>query len=76
MNQGQEQFYDFIVERVQDEYKEDVKILMRENFKRQADGTFTREYMAETQTGLMKMLKPEAIDEVKEAMAHFASQMK
>jgi len=75
MDSGQEQFLGFIVERVKDEHKEEVRQLMQENFKRQADGTFTREYMVETQSTLMGMLKPEAVEEVKAAMAHFASQM-
>ena len=76
MNPGQERFYNFIVERVKDEYKEDTKTLMQENFRKQADGTFTREDMTETQKKLMQMLRPETVEEVKTAMAHFASQMK
>jgi len=76
MNPGQNNFFNFIVERVNDEHKEDVKTLMQENFKKQVDGTFTREYMMETQAKLMRMVKPEAVEEVKTAMAHFSSQMK
>lgn len=76
MNPGQEQFYNFILERVHEEHKDTVKELMGENFKKQADGAFTREDMLKTQETLMKMLKPEARDEVMTAMAHFASQMK
>ncbi|MCL2461353.1 MAG: hypothetical protein FWF44_01700 [Defluviitaleaceae bacterium] len=76
MNPGQEQFYNFIVERVRDECKDDTKAMMQDNFRRQADGSFTREDMAKTQGALMRMLKPEAVEEVKAAMAHFASQMK
>ena len=76
MNPGQEQFYNFIVDRVLEEYKDTAKDLMNENFKKQADGTFARDDMVKTQETLMKMLKPEAAEEVKTAMAHFASQMK
>ena len=76
MNPGQEQFYNFIVDRVKDEYKEATIELMQENFGKQANGTFTREDMMETQKKLMQMLRPETIEEVKAAMAHFASQMK
>ena len=76
MNQGQKQFFDFIVERVKDENKDAAEALLQENFNKQSDGTFTREYMMTTQTKLMQMLKPEKAGEVKTAMAHFASQMK
>lgn len=76
MNTGQAQFFAFIVERVRDEHKDEVKTLMQENFKSQAEGTFTREQMAKTQETLMRFLKPEAVEEVTAAMAHFASQMK
>lgn len=76
MNPGQERFFNFIVERVHTEHKDTVKELMSDNFKKQADGTFTREDMLKTQETLMTMLKPEAVEEVKAAMAHFASQLK
>ena len=76
MDSGQEKFYNFIVERVRDDQKDSVKELMLDNFKKQADGTFTREDMQKTQETLMKALKPEAMEEVKAAMAHFASAMK
>lgn len=76
MNPGQNQFFNFIMERVYEEHRETVKELMEENFKKQENGTFTREDMIETQATLMKLLKPEAVEEVKMAMAHFASQMK
>jgi len=76
MDPGQEKFYDFIIERVRDEQKDAVKQLMKENFMKQANGTFTREDMVRTQETLMKALKPETMDEVKAAMAHFASGMK
>lgn len=76
MNAGQEQFYNFIVERVRDEHKDATKELMQENFKSQAEGTYTREKLVETQEKLLEMLKPEFLEEVKAAMAHFASQMK
>jgi len=76
MNPGQEQFYHFILERVGEEHQNTIKELMGENFKKQAEGTFTRDDMVKTQEALMKMVKPEALEEVKTAMAHFASQMK
>lgn len=76
MNQGQNMFYSFILERVTDDNKEAVQKLLQDSFTRQASGNFTREYLLETQAKLLKMLKPETVEEVKAAMAHFASQMK
>ena len=75
MNPGQERFYYFILERVGEEYKDAAKELLTENFRKQAEGTFARDDMLKTQEALMKMLKPETVEEVKTAMAHFASQM-
>jgi hypothetical protein len=75
VNPGQEQFFNFLMERIQDEHKNTAKEMMEENFRQQAAGTFTREHMAETQAALIKLLKPQYVAEVKAAMAHFASQM-
>lgn len=74
MNPGQSQFFNFIMERVTDQ--DAAKALLESNFQKQADGTFTKDDLFATQEELMKILKPEAVEEVKSAMAHFASQMK
>ncbi len=76
MNPGQEQFFNFLMERVQEEHRNTAKEILEENFKKQAAGTYTREDLTETQSALMKLLRPEYVDEVGAAMAHFASQMK
>jgi hypothetical protein len=76
MNQGQEKFYNFILDRVKDEDKTDAKNLLDESFAKQAAGTFTRQDMLNAQQVFLKMLKPEAVGEVVAAMAQFASQMK
>ena len=76
MNAGQEQFFMFILERVQAGQKDAAKDLLNDNFQKQASGTFTRDDMLKTQAELMRMIKPEAVEELKTAMAHFAAQMK
>ena len=76
MNPGQEQFFNFIIQRVGEDNINAAKALLKENFAKQANGTFTREDMKNTQAELMKMLKPECINEVKAAMALFSSKMK
>jgi hypothetical protein len=71
MNEGQKKFYDFILEQVQDEKKTKAQVLLEESFAKQADGTFTAEYM---QTFILKMLailKPDRREEVKNIMTNF-----
>lgn len=76
MNPGQEKFLSFMVERVREDKQEYVKELLNDNFRKQQEGTFNMEDMQDTQAKLMEVLKPEAVEEVKAAMSHFASQMK
>ncbi len=43
MNQGQEKFFSFIMERIAKEHEETAKALLSENFAKQQAGTFTQE---------------------------------
>ncbi|TCQ08102.1 hypothetical protein [Serpentinicella alkaliphila] len=47
MNQGQKLFYNFFIERVQDDKKEVAIVLLEDGFKRQAEGTFNLTYFQE-----------------------------
>jgi len=40
MNQGQEMFYNFFMERVKDDKKEEARALLKESFRKQEEGTF------------------------------------
>lgn len=71
MNQGQKQFYDFIVERVRPDKAEEAKALLEENFKKQAEGRFTKDDIANFAPKITAMLQPEKIEEVHAAMRHF-----
>ena len=73
MNQGQEMFYNFFMERVKDAKKDEARALLEDAFARQAAGTFDKAYLQETMPKYFALLKPEAIEEVKQAMKHFAS---
>ena len=75
MNQGQQMFYNFFIERVKDEKKEEAKTLLEEGFARQAAGTFDKAYFQEIMPKYYELVKPEALEEVKEAMAHFRSNL-
>jgi len=74
--QGQDQFLKYIVDRVHDEHNDSAKELLNQNFTKIKNGSFTHDDMKSTQETLMKMVKPEDIEEVKAAMSRFASQMK
>lgn len=75
MNPGQKQFYDFFIERTQEDKKEEASALLLEGFERQAAGTFDKAYFEETYAKYFALIKPEATDELKEAMSHFASRL-
>ena len=73
MNQGQQMFYNFFMERAKDDKKEEAKGLLEEGFARQAAGTFDREYLLQVMPRYFEVIKPEAVEELKQAMEHFGS---
>lgn len=75
MNQGQEMFYNFFIERVKDDKKEEGKSLLEDSFAKQAEGTFDMVYFQEIMPKFFAIVKPEAVEEVREAMNHFASRL-
>lgn len=75
MNPGQQQFYDFFIERAQDGKKEEAKSLLEDGFARQAAGTFDKAYFEEIMPKYFEVIKPEAVNELKTAMDHFASRI-
>lgn len=75
MNQGQEMFYNFFIERTKDDKKEEAKKLLVEGFARQEAGTFNKEYLQEIMPQYFALIKPEAVEELKQAMEHFASRL-
>jgi Tfp pilus assembly pilus retraction ATPase PilT len=72
MNQGQERFFNFILERVKEDKVEEAKALLTANFRKQAEGTFTHEDIMQSTTKITALLKPEKIEEVKAVMKQFA----
>lgn len=75
MNQGQEMFYNFFIERAKDDKKEEAKKLLEEGFARQDAGTFDKAYLQEIIPQYFALIKPEAVEELKQAMEHFASRL-
>ncbi|MPM93721.1 hypothetical protein SDC9_140863 [bioreactor metagenome] len=76
MNQGQEQFLGFILERVQEDKIEEAKALLAESFKKQSEGAFTHEYISEFIPKMIALLKPEKVEEVQAIMVQFSKNLK
>lgn len=73
MNPGQNQFYNFILERVEEDKKEEAKTLLEESFIKQNEDTFDKEYLSQWAPKILEMVKPEYKTEVKNIMEGFAA---
>ena len=72
MNPGQEKFLNFILERVQEDKVDEAKALLQNNFKKQADGTFSAADVSAFAPKMISLLKTDKIEEVKAIMMQFA----
>ena len=75
MNEGQEKFFNFILDRVQEGKQDEAKALLSESFQKQQDGTFNMEYLNTFIPKMMSILKPEYLEEVQQIMKNFSSNM-
>lgn len=75
MNQGQEKFLGFILERIKDDKVEEAKELLKESFKKQAEGSFNQDYITQFIPKMIALLKPEKVEEVKAVMMQFAQNL-
>lgn len=73
MNPGQEQFLNFILERIQDGKQEEARTLLVESFDKKASGAFNGEYMKGFGMRMLAMLKPEHVQEVQAIMTQYGS---
>lgn len=71
MNNGQEKFFNFIMERVALENQDKAKELLSESFAKQNEGTFNKEYMMSFIPRMIALLKPECVEEVKNIMNNY-----
>lgn len=72
MNQAQEKFLEFILERIQEDKVEEAKALLADNFKKQSEGNFTQDDIARTIPKMLALLKPDKVEEVQGIMKQFA----
>lgn len=70
MNPGQERFFHFIMEKVEESNQVKAQELLAESFAKQAEGTFNKEYMMSFIPRMLDLIKPECIEEVKAIMAN------
>lgn len=75
MNQGQERFYLYILERVKEDKLEDAKALLTENFKKQEEGSFSQDDIISFVPKIVGMLKPDKIEEVQAVMKDFSNNL-
>lgn len=75
MNQGQEKFQSYILERVQDERNDDAKALLTECFDKQDAGTFTRQDITQLIPKLIPLLHQDKVEEVHEVIKGFANHL-
>lgn len=69
---AQEMFSNFILQRVKEDKVEEAKTLLAENFKKQDEGTFTKEDIEQFVPKMMNYLKPEKIEEIKMIAKQFS----
>jgi len=72
MDQGQEQFLGYILERVQEDKVEEARVLLLESFKKLSEGNFTQDDIMQFIPKMMMLLKPDKIEEVQSIMMQFA----
>lgn len=75
MNEGQQKFLSFILERVQEDKVEEARTILAENFKKQAEGSFSPEDIKAFIPKMMSLLKPDKIEEVQNIVRQFSSKM-
>lgn len=71
MNEGQQKFFDFIMDNAREECKLQAHGLLVDSFSRQADGTFNSEYLEEFIPKMLELIKPESIEQVKNIMMNY-----
>ena len=70
--QAQEMFLNFILQRVQAGKEDEAKEILLENFRKQDEGTFTQEDIAQFVPKMLSLLNPDKIEEIKAIATQFA----
>ena len=70
--QAQEMFLNFILQRVQAGKEDEAKEILLENFRKQEEGTFTQEDIAQFVPKMLSLLNPDKIEEIQAIAKQFA----
>ena len=70
--QAQEMFLNFILQRVQAGKEDEAKEILLENFRKQDEGTFTQEDIAQFVPKMLSLLNPDKIEEIQAIAKQFA----
>lgn len=76
MNKGQEKFLEFVLEKTVSENHDEVKGILSDAFKKHSEGKLNLNELAKLAPKLHGLVKPEHLEELKGAMAHFAGTLK
>ncbi len=74
MQSGQNQFFNFILERTKSGREQEIISALQESFALQNSNNFTKEKMEEVSNKILDCLKPEHVEEVSNIMKQFGSQ--
>jgi len=75
MDQGQQKFFDFIMERVDEENRSAAEALLGDSFSKQADGTFDAEYLNSFNPRLLALVRTECVEEVRKILMGFSAHL-
>jgi len=75
MNEGQEKFLGYILERVQEDKIEEARALLTDSFRKQEEGTFAYEDALQLIPKMISLLKPEKVEEVQAVVKQFSQNM-
>jgi len=70
--QGQEMFLNFILERVQEGKEDEAKEILTENFRKQDEGTFSKDDITQFIPKMISIIKPDKIEEIQAVVKQFS----
>ena len=75
MNPGQEKFLEFMMDRAQGGKEADLKEALLDSFSKQKEAPLTKEGFLSLKKQMQSLIKPEAMEEVSQAMDHFGKNL-
>jgi len=75
MNNGQNQFRDFILERAKKDKVEEARVLLDDSFVKQAEGRITPHYMNNLLPNMIALIEPDKVEEVRKVMEDYSNNL-